>query len=238
MTTMVRDRMGAAAGAAFVVLIFIGSSMTTAGTTQSGHLTGEQVLKNLAHKHASGSATVGFVFEILGFVVFLGFLGYLADVLRRRRPVGERIAAGTAVVAGVTMLAIKLGSAAPIVALDLDRHTLSPQLAQLLNDINGAAFVISWLPFAVLVAAMAAALRQAGLVGKPTAYIGYALGAAGIVLTLVGLRDITNANPLAFLLGLVWLVVVSVRLTVKPNSDDEAATTPPSYDADPVAAHG
>ena len=70
------------------------------------------------------------------------------------------------------MLAIKLGSAAPIVALDLDRHSLSPQLAQLLNDINGGAFVISWLPFAVLVAAMAAALRQAGLVGKPTAYIG------------------------------------------------------------------
>ncbi|HET6908547.1 MAG TPA: hypothetical protein VFH54_04345, partial [Mycobacteriales bacterium] len=227
---------GAAAGAIFVALLFIGSGMSTAGTTQSGHLTGAQVLKNVAHQQASGSAAAGFVLEILGCVAFIGFLGFLGDVLRRRTPVGERIAAGTAVVAGVTMLAIKLGSTAPILALDLDRHTLSPQLAQMLNDINGAAFVVSWLPFAVLVAAMAAALRRAGLVGRPTAYVGCAVGAVGVVLTLVGLRDITNATPIAFMLGLAWLVVVSVRLAVKPGDVDEPVAPAPSYDADWVAA--
>jgi hypothetical protein len=236
MSTTIRDRIGAATGAAFVVLITVGNALDTAGTTQNGHATGAQVLRDVAHQRASGSATVGFVLEVLGFVAFFAFLGYIADVLRRRTPSGERIAAGTAIVAGITMLAIKLGSAAPVVALNLDRKTLTPQLAQLLNDINGGAFVVSWLPFAILIGAMAAALRRAGLVGKPTAVIGYVLAVAGVALTLVGLRDITNGNPMAFLLGLVWLLVVSIRLAVKPAPDAVTATTP-SYDASRVPAN-
>ena len=42
------------------------------------------------------------------------------------------------------------------------------------------------------------------------------LGVVGVPLTLVGLSDISNANPMAFLLDMLWLVVVSVRLAVKP----------------------
>lgn len=229
MTTNVRDRLGATAGAVFVVLLLIGSGMTTAGTTQSGHLTGGQVLGNVAHQQASGSAAVGFTLEILGLVAFLGFLGFLADALRRRTPDGNRIAANATVAAGVTMLAIKLGSVAPVAALVMDRHTLSPQLAQLLNDLNGAAFVISWLPFAVLLVAAAAGLRRAGMVGRPTAYLGVTLGVAGVVLALVGLHDVTKATPVGFLLGLAWLVVVSVRLAVRPGSDEVRAATAASY---------
>ncbi|HET6815681.1 MAG TPA: hypothetical protein VFH66_00435 [Mycobacteriales bacterium] len=232
---MLRDRVGAAMGAAFVVLIFVGSGMSTAGTTQSGHLTGGQVLNNVAHQHASGSATVGFVLEILGFVAFLLFLGWLTDGVLGRTPVGQRTAAGAAVAAGVSMLAIKLGSAAPIVALNLDRHTLTPQLAQLLNDINGAAFVISWLPFAVFVGALASALHGRGVVGRPTAFVGYVLGGVGVVLALIGVRDITNAAPVAFLLGTAWLLVVCVRLAVKPGNSGGMAAPAPSYDANRVA---
>jgi hypothetical protein len=123
------------------------------------------------------------------------------------------------------MLAIKLGSGVPMTVLDLDRHTLSPQLAQLLNDFGSAAFVLSWLPFAIFVGAAAVALRAIGAVGKPTAYIGLFLGVVGVPLTLVGLRDVSNANPMAFLFAMLWLVVVSVRLAVKP-----AVTTTAPYD--------
>jgi hypothetical protein len=130
------------------------------------------------------------------------------------------------------MLAIKLGSAGPGVALDLDRKTLSPQLAQLLNDMGGAAFVISWLPFAVFVGAAAWALYAVRLVGRPTAYTGLVLGVAGIPATIVGLKDIANANPIAFLLGLLWVFVVSVRLAVKPGVDEP---TPVSRPEDRVA---
>jgi hypothetical protein len=224
MLATTRDRIGAALGAAFVVLIFIGNALNTAGTDQSGHPSGVQVLKDVAHQHASGGATVGFVLEILGFVAFFGFLGFLGDLLRRPGSAARsRMPAVTALVAAITMLAIKLGSGVPMTVLDLDRHTLSPQLAQLLNDFGSAAFVLSWLPFGIFVGATAVALRAIGAVGKPTAYIGLFLGVVGIPLTLVGMHDVSNANPVAFLLAMLWLVVVSVRFAVRPV----VATTAP-----------
>src|SRR4051812_33190343 len=74
-----RDRIGAATGAAFIALIIVGNGMNTAGTTQSGHASGQQVLKDAAHTHSGTAATAGFVLEVLGFVAFMTFLGYLAD---------------------------------------------------------------------------------------------------------------------------------------------------------------
>jgi hypothetical protein len=212
-----RDRICAALGAVFVVLVFVGNGMSTAGADQSSHPSGESVLRDVARLHASGAATVGFVLEVLGFVALMGFLGFLLDLFRRYGGL-SRVPAATAVVGGLVMLAVKLGSAAPAVALDVDRGTLSPQLAQLLNDLNGAAFVISWLPFALLVGALAMALRDAGAIGRPTAYLGLALGATGVALAVLGLHDYTSANPMAFLLGSLWLLVVSVRLAVRPTT--------------------
>jgi hypothetical protein len=157
-------------------------------------------------------------------VAFFGFLGFLGDLLRRPGSAARsRMPAVTALVAAITMLAIKLGSGVPMTVLDLDRHTLSPQLAQLLNDFGSAAFVLSWLPFGIFVGATAVALRAIGAVGKPTAYIGLFLGVVGIPLTLVGMHDVSNANPVAFLLAMLWLVVVSVRFAVRPV----VATTAP-----------
>lgn len=232
MFTIVRDRVTAAAGAAFVILVFVGNTLNTAGTSQSSHPSGAQVLRDVNHQADSTGATVGLVLEVLGFVAFMVFLGYLAHALLRGAGVrASGTAAGTAIVAGIAMLAIKLGSAAPFLVLFLDRDRLSPQLAQVLNDMNGAAFVVSWLPFALFVAAAAAALQGAGLVGRPTAYIGIVLGAAGVVLTLVGIDDLVNANPLAFLLGMLWLLVVSVRLAVRRGMG-----TPESSDTDDVPA--
>ena len=85
------------------------------------------------------------------------FLGYLAATFARARFVDDwsPILGATAVVSGITMIAIKLGSAALLVALAMDRHQLNPTLARVLNDINGAAFVLSWLPTAVFVGAAA-----------------------------------------------------------------------------------
>jgi hypothetical protein len=219
MSTTVRDRVGAVTGAAFVALIMVGNTMASAGSSQSAHPTGEQVLRDASHQVSSASVSAGVALELLGFAAFIGFLGYLADVVRRSsesRP--GRIAAGAAIVAGAVMLAIKLGSAAPIGALAIDHSHISPQLAQVLNDMSTVAFVISWLPFAIFVAAAAAALHRASLVGRPTAYSGLVLGAAGLALSIIGFHDPIRANPLAFLLGLLWLLVVSVRLAVRPGT--------------------
>jgi len=118
MPTTVRDRLGAVTGAAFVVLILVGNQLATAGSGQSAHPTGDQVLRDAAHQVSSASVTAGVALEVLGFATFIVFLGYLADVLRRAAG-GRRgsIAAGTGIVSGAVMVAVKLGSAAPIMAL-------------------------------------------------------------------------------------------------------------------------
>lgn len=232
MSTTVRDRLGAVTGAAFVVLILVGNQMATAGSGQSAHPTGDQVLRDAAHQVSSASVTAGVALEVLGFGAFLVFLGYLADVLRRTAG-GRRgsIAAGAGIVSGAVMVAVKLGSAAPIMTLWADYSTISPQLALVLNDLGGVAFVISWLPFAIFVAAAAAALHRAGLVGRPTAYCGLVLGAAGLVMTIIGIHDPISANPLAFLLGLLWLLAVSARLAIRPGTGASAGKASGRADA-------
>lgn len=233
MLTTARERIAAATGAAFVVLIAIGNAISTAGTSQTSHPSGAQVLKDAAHQASSTSATIGFVMEFAGFTAFLGFLGYLTIGLRRPHGRERRssVAAGTAIVAGVVMIAIKLGSVAPSGALLVDRHHISPQLAQVLNDMNGVSFVVSWLPFAVFIAATAMALRQSARVGKPTAYVGLVIGIAGLAVALFGLNDPVNANPVAFLLGLIWTLVVSVRLAVRPGTETRVDDEPVVPDA-------
>jgi hypothetical protein len=226
MSITLRDRIGAATGAAFVVLIMVGNQMASGGSAGSAHPTGEQVLKDVALQASRATYLPGFILECLGFAAFIGFLGYLATVLRRvpgRGPVG--IAAGAAIVSGAVMVAVKLGSVAPLGALAIDHGHLSPQLAQVLNDLSGVAFVISWMPCAIFVAAAAAGLYRAALVGRPTAYSGLVLGVAGLALSIAGVYDPLDANPLAFLLGLLWLLAVSVRLAVKPGAVASTGST-------------
>ena len=232
MPTTVRDRLGAVTGAAFVVLILAGNQMATAGPAASAHPTGDQVLRDAAHQVSSASVAAGVALEVLGFAAFIVFLGYLADVLRGTAG-GRRdgIAAGTGIVAGAVMVAVKLGSATPIMALWVDHGDISPQLALVLNDLGSVAFVVSWLPAAIFVAAAAAALHHAGLVGRPTAYCGLVLGAAGLVLTIIGIHDPVSANPLAFLLGLAWLLAVSVRLAIRPGTGARAGRASGRADA-------
>ena len=216
MFTTYRERVGAATGAAFVAAIFIGNGLATAGQSQSSHPSGQDVLSDAARAASSTTATIGFLLEIAGFVLFMIFVGYLWEVLRRDTG-GRDTAAGTSLVAAITMLAIKLGSAAPIIALSVDRDHLTPELAQVLNDINGSAFIVSWLPFAVFVGSLAVALHVSGLVGRPTAYIGLVVGVAGVGFAVLGFKEPLSANPLAFLAGMLWLVVVAVRLAVRPG---------------------
>jgi hypothetical protein len=223
MPTTVRDRLGAVTGAAFVILILVGNQMASAGPAEPAHPTGDQVLKDAARQVSSATVTAGVALEVLGFAALLVFLGYLADVLHRTAG-GQRgsIAAGAGIVSGAVMVAVKLGSAAPVVTLWVDHSAISPQLALVLNDLGAVAFVISWLPSAIFVAAAAAALHRAGLVGRPTAYCGFVLGAAGLVLSIIGIHAPFSANPLAFLLGLVWLLAVSIRLAIRPGTGASA----------------
>ena len=48
---------------------------------------------------------------------------------------------------------------------------------------------------------------------------------AGLALSIIGIHDPLGANPLAFLLGLAWLLAVSVRLAIRPGTGASTGTT-------------
>ena len=54
---------------------------------------------------------------------------------------------------------------------------------------------------------------------------------AGLVLTIIGIQDPLSANPQAFLLGLLWLLVVSVRLAIRPGTGTSAGQASGRADA-------
>ena len=208
------ERLGAASGVLWFLLIMIGNEMSTDGTSDNARPSGEQILADLRRSSESTTATVGLILELLGFAALLVFLGYLSWVLRRGD--GERSwLPGTALVAGITMIAIKLGSAAPIFAAMLRKDEISPELARTLVDINSGAFWISWLPFAVLVAATAGAALRTGLVARPVAWVGLALGVVGVVPGVSVAVAMSDYGAVPFLLSAVWLAVLSGVLAVR-----------------------
>lgn len=221
------DRLGPAAGLAYVVCVFVGNAISSGGGEQGGQVGGQQVIADTLRQSGSASATLGFVLEFLGFLALMGFIGYLAAVSGARRP-----AAITAVVAGGTVLAIKLGSVVPATTLFVERRTIAPSLAQALADMGTVAFVLTWLPFAVFVWAVAIALLGGHRVGRPTAYIGVVLGVAGVLLGLLGINDPMNAVPIGFLLINLWLLVIAVRFTVHPPA--QLVEAPPARHAVPA----
>lgn len=205
------DRLGPAAGIAYVVCVFAGNAISSGGGEQGVQLSGRQVVEETVRQASSATATLGFALEFLGFLALMAFIGYLAAASGTRRP-----AAVTAVVAGCTVLAIKLGSVVPATTLFVERRTIAPSLAQVLADMDSVAFVLTWLPFAVFTWAVAVALLGAGRVGRPTAYSGIVIAVAGVLLGLIGINDPMNATPLGFLLTTLWLLVIAVRFTVRP----------------------
>jgi hypothetical protein len=219
MLTTTRVRLAGALGAFYILAILVGNGLSTAGTTQSAHPTGQQILHDVAAQAGDTGPALGFALEVLGFLAFLLLLGLMLGIRGARSDEESAAAPAVAVtvVAGLLMLAIKLGSAAPALALQMDYKRLTPELAQVLNDMNGAAFVVSWLPFAVVIAALAVAWSRLGLIGRPSLMTGLVVGIVGVPVAVIGMLDPVGATPIAFLLALLWLLVVSLRLVIRPG---------------------
>jgi hypothetical protein len=197
---------------AFVVLVLAGNSLTETVATAPGDAA-EAALATFAAKAEDPLVALGIVMELTGFVLLAVFTAWLVDALRRRAAFG--VAGALAVIGAVLMLAVKLGSAAPYLTGVLRHASLSPESALLLSELNGAGFVIGWLPWALFVAAAAVALRRAGLLGRLGHVAGLGTGTLGVVAALAGVVVPQNANPLPFLAGLLWLAAVGVRVTLR-----------------------
>jgi hypothetical protein len=210
-TVPLADRIGAACGAAYILLVLVGNQLAS-GSSTDPHPTGTKDLADFAATPTLAQA-VGFTMEIVGLLVFVPFLAWLVDALRRRGGPAPWLG-GAAGGFGLLLLAVKVSSAMPIIAGELDHAELSPQTARVLSDMNGAAFVITFLPYGMFLATAGAAFLATGFLGRVAGWSGVVIGAVIVLATLATQADPVDTNVMPFLAGLLWLLVIGARLAI------------------------
>jgi len=203
------DRAGALSGAAYVVLIIVGNQITS-GSQTDPHPSGRQDLADFS-RTPTVAENIGFAMEVLGFLTFMFFIGWLVTSLRRRGGPAEWLA-GVVGIAGATNLIVKLASVMPMMAGEMNHDKISPTTARVLADMNGAAFVVSFLPFGVFLLSAGLAILASGWMGRVAGWSAVVIGTAGVALPLASRLDPVNTNPVPFMLGLLWVLVVGIRL--------------------------
>jgi hypothetical protein len=204
------QRIAAATGAIYVVLTMVGSGLATGnGDPQDG----ATILAHLRHGR-SLTETIGVTMEILGFAVFLAFLGYLYRILRRAEG-PEGWGAAVAFAAGLVTMAVKLAVSASGVAARLHLGQLDAALARTLNDLGGAGFVVSGYLYGVFVLAAAGSAFASRALPRWLTLSGLVVGVLTIAAGTAGILDPVGYVPVPFLLGLAWVLVTSIVLTAR-----------------------
>ena len=210
----ISDRLAAVCGAATIALLILGGDVLgTPPGPQVAHPTGQQDLDTLHWVADNSSAQVGVGLELLGFALMIVFISYLSTRVRDAGWLATAALAG-----GIIEVAIKLGSGAPILAAYLLRDEVSPATARVLIDMNGAAFVLSWLPMGVFVASAAGAGLAVGVLGRVLGWGGITAGVATVIVTAATGVHILSAVFVPFLLCLLWVLLVSLRLTFQRST--------------------
>jgi hypothetical protein len=215
------DRFGALTGAAYVVLVIIGNTLSSNSPgPHPDHPTGLQDIADARWIAGSTSAQVGITLELLSFAAWMLFIGYLFTRLH-----SAGWLAGGALVGGVVSVAVKLASAAPMIVGFTLRDDISPDSARVLTELNGAAFVVDWLPVGLFVACAAAAALRIGALGRVLGWAGVASGSVAVVTTAVLGLTAESGNALPFMLCLLWMLLVSFRLATQraPRSTEAPA---------------
>lgn len=188
MTDRLLERIGAASGILYMVLLIGGSSV------------------------GGPASRVAFSLEILGFLFFLFFLGSLCSAMRRAEG-GSGWLSTTAFGAGLMSVTIKVASAAPVLAARYRSGGLDPQLARSLQDINDASFALTFFPLAVLLVAFAiVAIRSGALPG----WLGWVAAAPAAAFFAGGIGGSANLQSewagLPMLVYPFWVIATSVVL--------------------------
>jgi hypothetical protein len=155
-------------------------------------------------------STIVLVGELIGLLLFIPFLGYLCSVLREVEGPGGWLAA-TAFGAGLVDITIKLGSIAPGHAAD--RFAVGTATHQALDVMNSTAFIATMLPLSVLMAAAAVVIVRTRVLPR---WLGWLAAVTAPLLLVNGMFLDAEFGP-AFLLFLLWVLLTSVVLTVRPG---------------------
>ena len=160
---------------------------------------------------SSGSdSTIVLVLELIGLLLFIPFLGYLWSILREAEGPGGWLAT-TAFGAGLVDVTIKLGSLAPGKVADDFAETTPTHKA--LEDMNSVAFIVTMLPLGVFMAALAVITLKTRVLPR---WLGWLAAVTAPLLLVNGMFLDAEFGP-AFLLFLLWTLLASVVLTVRPS---------------------
>lgn len=162
-------------------------------------------------------AFVGLGLELVGFAAMVVLFAWLVAFLVRRAPVAA-VATG---VAGAAALAVKGGSAAPVMTAYSLADKLDATSVKMLFDLNGASFVIFGFFTSVALCAAGIGLLRTD-VPRWLAWWPAVAGALGIVAAAIGVAASSAYVPVPFLLLLVWMIALAIRSAMAGSGDDAA----------------
>ena len=205
-------RLGAAGGAAFVVLSLIGNRGGGAGPANDASRTE-------VGRYFSTSSTLhdfsspGPLLEILAMFALLVFWTHVSTVLRQAEGNAGWLSR-VVFAAGMGSVLVKIGSYPAAYALHArSGRGVDPALLTALFDMNNAAFVLGWATSGLALLALSASALRTGALSP---WIRYSAAVVGLGL-LVAVPFANGAGILAFLALLVWILATSTAMVIRPT---------------------
>jgi hypothetical protein len=222
--------LGALSGAVGGLLVIVGDDVLSQPPgPQSSHPSGQQDIADMQWVAHHASAQVGVSLDLLGFALGIVFVAYLVTRLS---------AAGwlavAALMGGVLEIALKLASAAPVLATYVLRDEISPQTARVLIDMNSAAFITTWIPLGIFVAFASAAGLVTGVLGRVLGWGGVVAGTVTVLVTAATGVHVLSAIFVPFVLCALWELLVSLRLGLARTRSVETEIVVPTPQVAPT----
>ena len=214
------ERIGAAAGVLFVILVLIGSFLP--GESPPAVDDSARDIARYFHGH-SGAIQAGAFIVGLGAIALLWFLGSLWS--RLRRPEGTRRLATIAAGGGVVTIGLVLIGFAMNATIALRLESLGVLGARFFYTLSSVVISMASFSIAALVIATSAAAMRSKVFPVWLGWVGAVLGLLWVIAGLGVATDnsgIFTLGFIAFLLWLVWILVISFFLF---QPQEQAAST-------------
>ncbi len=177
--------------------------------------TGQAIVDELK----DGLPTSGYIalaLELVGFAAMAVFFACLVVRLFRAAPV----AAITTGIAAATMLAVKVGSAGPVMVVHANPDEIDPNIAEAFFDLNDMAFMVSGFLFCLAMCAAGVGLLQT----STPRFFGWSaavLGGLGIAAGIVGVLEPDAFVPIPFLLLMLWLIALAITTAMRSDAEPQ-----------------
>lgn len=177
--------------------------------------------RGIVEELQGGLPTVAYVALALELLGFAAMAVLFACLVVRTFP-ASAVAATTTGIAAATMLAVKVGSAGPVMVVHANADEIDPVIAEAFFDLNDMAFVVSGFLFGLAMAAAGIGLLKT----STPRFFGWSatvLGGLGVAAGAVGVLAPDAYVPIPFLLLLLWLIALAIATAM---SSDEVPENP------------